>query len=98
METGQIEIVRRDRVTHGEYLAHFPGRPGSAKLSWTSHGNVRHAEHTIVPPEWRGRGVAGELVDALIADARREGFKISPDCSYVAAKFDANPDWADLRA
>lgn len=98
MEQGHIEIERRDRVTHGEYLAHIPGSDAKGKLTWTLRGNVRHADHTLVPVEMRGRGIAGELVDALIADARREGFKIAPDCSYVAAKFAENPEWSELRA
>ena len=50
-----------------------------------------------MPKEIGGRGVAGVLVDALVADAREQGFKIKPVCSYVAKKFDDNPDWADLR-
>ena len=38
-----------------------------------------------------------KLVEALVADAREQGFKIVPACSYVAAKFDENPGWSDLR-
>jgi hypothetical protein len=38
------------------------------------------------------------LVDAMVADAREQGFKVGPACSYVAAKFDQHPEWADLRA
>ena len=98
MEQGQIEIERRDRVKHGEYLAHVPGSDAPAKLTWTLRDGVRRAEHTSVPHELRGRGLAGELVDALIADARREGFRIAPDCSYVARKFADHPEWDDLRA
>ena len=45
-----------------------------------------------------GRGVAAKLVEALIADARAEGFRIVPACSYVAAAFARHPEWADLRA
>ncbi len=61
-------------------------------------GDARVAEHTLVPSEIGGRGVAGALVDALVADAREHGFKIVPACSYVERKFAENPDWSDLRA
>ena len=37
-------------------------------------------------------------VDALVSDARAQGFRIVPQCWYVEKKFDENPDWADLRA
>jgi len=46
----------------------------------------------------RGRGIAGALVERLVADARREGFKVVPQCPYVVAQFDRHPDWADVRA
>ena len=45
-----------------------------------------------------GRGIAQQLVEAMVADAREQGFTIEPQCSYVAALFRRNPDWADVRA
>ena len=45
-----------------------------------------------------GRGVAGKLVEALIADARAQGFTVVPECSYVAAAFKRHPEWSDLLA
>ena len=56
------------------------------------------ADHTFVPPSYRGHGLAEKLVNALIEDARRLGFKIVPLCSYVAAQVRRHPEWADLRA
>ncbi len=82
----------------GEYHAHVAGERAIGRLTWVQQGAVRAAEHTLVPPEIGGRGVAGQLVAALIADARAQGFKIDPVCSYVAAQFKRHPDWADLRA
>ena len=72
------------------------GRP--AELTWRALGPLRIADHTFVPPEMRGRGVAQQLVEALVADARQEGFKIVPECSYVAALFRRHPEWSDLLA
>ena len=51
-----------------------------------------------MPHEARGKGIAAALVDALIADARAEGFRIVPQCSYVEAAFRRHPEWADLLA
>ena len=39
-----------------------------------------------------------ETVQALIADAREEGFRIVPACSYVAQAFRDHPEWSELKA
>jgi predicted GNAT family acetyltransferase len=93
-----VTITRHEREGSGEYHAHVEADDHIGRLTWVARGDVRIAEHTIVPPAIGGRGIAGKLVDALIADARAQGFKVRPDCSYVAAKFDEHPEWADLRA
>lgn len=97
-----IAIIRTDETTHGAYRAELPGVSRPAELTWRAfgdaRGNARVANHTFVPPEMRGRGVAQQLVEALVADAREQGFTIVPQCSYVAALFRRRPDWADLLA
>ena len=94
----EIEITRHGDEQAGEYHAHLIGSQVIGRLSWVQHGNVRVAEHTLVPPAIGGRGVAARLVEVLVADAREHGFKIDPVCSYVAAQFERHPDWAALRA
>jgi hypothetical protein len=93
-----VTITAHGNEEAGEYHAHVQGFEAFGRLTWVRRGDVRVADHTIVPPEIGGRGVAGKLVDALIADARKLGFRIKPTCSYVAAAFDKHPEWADLRA
>ncbi|MBP0438166.1 GNAT family N-acetyltransferase [Tianweitania sediminis] len=57
------------------------------------------ADHTFVPVPYRGRDIAERLVDRLIADARKEGAKITATCWYVADAFKQHaPDWDDVRA
>ena len=77
----------------GKYIATITGENTTGYLEWEPQGEgVRVATHTIVPPEIGGRGIAGLLVDRLIAEAREQGFKVVPQCWYVAKKFDKNPD------
>jgi uncharacterized protein len=92
-----LTITRTDEGTHGAYRAELPGAR-AAELTWRAHGNARIANHTYVPPELRGRGIAQQLVDALVADARAQGFTIVPQCSYVDVLFRRRPEWADLLA
>ncbi|MGB7373427.1 GNAT family N-acetyltransferase [Pontixanthobacter sp.] len=96
-----ITITRRaddDDDGSGEYHAHIDGTKAIGRLTWVRRGDARAAEHTLVPREIGGRGVAAQLVDAMVADAREQGFKIVPECSYVARKFAQNPQWSDVKA
>lgn len=93
-----VTITRHDNGTSGEYQAHVAGSDLIGELTWTQRNGTRVADHTGVPPELGGRGIAGKLVEALVADAREQGFKIVPQCSYVAVAFKRHPEWADLLA
>lgn len=93
-----IEIQHEGDETQGRYFTGVEGAEREAELTWRKNGNVRHATHTFVPAEARGKGVAAKLVKAMIADAREHGFKIAPDCSYVESYFRRNPDLSGLRA
>lgn len=93
-----VTITRHGDETRGEYHAHVEGSEAIGRLTWVTRGGARVAEHTLVPKAIGGRGVAGKLVEALIADARSLGFRIVPQCSYVAAAFERHPEWAELRA
>ena len=93
-----MEVTRRDQTTHGDYRVAVAGSPRPAELTWVARGSTRIANHTFVPPEARGQGVAQVLVGALVEDARKDGFTIEPACSYVYALFKRHPDWQDVRA
>ncbi|MBS0482034.1 MAG: N-acetyltransferase [Proteobacteria bacterium] len=94
----EVTITRQETETAGEYHAHLAGEAAIGRLTWVQRGNVRVAEHTLVPASIGGRGVAGRLVEALVADAQSQGFRIEPACSYVEAAFRRHPEWAPLRA
>lgn len=93
------EITRFDQGARGEYHARVEGSDAIGRLTYAHRGDgTIVADHTLVPPEIGGRGIAAKLVEALISDAREQGWKIDPQCSYVAAAFERHPEWADLRA
>ena len=93
-----VTITRHDHGGSGEYHAHVAGSDHIGRLTWQDRNGARVVDHTLVPPEIGGKGVAAELVKALVADAREQGFRIDPRCSYVEAMFRRNKDWAGLRA
>lgn len=93
-----VTVEREDFGSRGRYRAALA--PGfEAEMIYHRLGdNVISIDHTGVPPEFEGRGIALQLVKAAIADARADGFRIIPRCSYVAAQFKRHPDWGDLLA
>ncbi len=92
------KIAIDDETTHGAYRMEVEGSAEPAELTWRARGKARIANHTFTPPAARGKGIARELVEFMIADARDKGFTIVPQCSYVAAQFRRHPEWADVRA
>ncbi|MGI6638297.1 MAG: GNAT family N-acetyltransferase [Desulfobulbus sp.] len=54
--------------------------------------------HTFVPPELRGRNIAAELTRFALDDARKQGKKVRPQCSYVDSFMRRNQEYEDLRA
>ncbi|MDE8653740.1 GNAT family N-acetyltransferase [Novosphingobium album (ex Liu et al. 2023)] len=92
-----VTITKHDHGNAGEYHAHVADSDHIGRLTWVVRDGVHVAEHTLVPGEIGGRGVAGRLVEALVADARENHFKIRPQCTYVVAAFARHPEWADLK-
>lgn len=84
---------------HGRYVARMAGIDAEAELTFTLRGPDRiSADHTGAPEALRGTGAAGALVEYMVADARKHGFRILPLCSYVLSRYAKNPDWADAFA
>jgi hypothetical protein len=63
---------------------------------YVDQADVRMFPHTVTSPQFRGQGVAGEVVKVALDDARSEGKKVVPACSYVADYIDRHPEYADL--
>jgi len=88
-------VISHDRVAH-----QFATETGGA-VSILEYGlvdDVMTIEHTGVPAELRGRGIAAALVQGALATARRAGWKVVPACSYAAAWMQRHPEFDDLRA
>jgi predicted GNAT family acetyltransferase len=95
----KLSITREMDTRGGRYVARIEGSREEAELTFVrSDPGILVADHTLTPVPLRGRGIATQLVERLVADARREGFRIRPTCPFVAAQFDHHPDWSDLRA
>lgn len=63
-----------------------------AVLDFRKKNGEVEATHTYTPSRFRGKGIAGRLVEALIEYCRQNGLKIHPSCPYVESYFKRRPD------
>lgn len=81
----------------GRYCAQLRGSDTPAELTYrVANPELVIADRTEVPPALRGHGIAAQLVERLVDDARAGGYRILPTCSYIQAQFRRHPEWADL--
>jgi len=92
----EFEVEREDSPGHGRYVIHLPGGLGAEMTFRKIGASVIAIDHTYTPPEFRGNNIAFRLIERGIADARRDGIKVKPECSYAVVQFKRHPDWADL--
>ncbi|WP_227984112.1 GNAT family N-acetyltransferase [Nocardia spumae] len=73
---------------------------GYADYTETAEGGkrIRDLNHTLTFPEFRGRGVAGQLVEYALTDCRAAGFAVVPTCWYVEQYIGDHREYADLVA
>lgn len=96
--TEDTKIVHETAARHGRYVVRMPDGAEAEMTYVIVSEDVRDFNHTYVPDIFRGSGVAAKLMARAVADARTQGFRITPSCSYVAAQFRRHPEWADLLA
>lgn len=52
--------------------------------------------YVYAPPELRGGGAAGRLMEGVLASAREQGLKVTPICGYAAAYIRRHREHHDL--
>jgi predicted GNAT family acetyltransferase len=55
-------------------------------------------DHTYVPREFRGAGIASQLTVRALEYARERGQRVVPSCPFVAAYLERHPEYRELRA
>jgi predicted GNAT family acetyltransferase len=90
-----MNSVKDNEVEHRFELA----ENGSiAFASYRRDGDNYRIPHVEAPPELRGQGTAGRLMEGIATLARTRSFKIVPTCPYAKAWFQRHPDAADVLA
>ena len=88
-------VTREHGETKGRFIIRKDG--DEAKLTYSiTTPTLIIADHTGVPESFRGTGAGLALVEALVAAARADGFKVVPLCPFVNATRKKHPEWADV--
>lgn len=61
-------------------------------------GDILQIPYVYAPPELRGTGIAGKLMQQVMERARNQHWKVAPICSYAAAWIERHTEFHDLRA
>jgi len=92
MEPENPEIVNNERAHRFE--AEVEGQ--TAVLTYRHIGGSLALDHTEVPPELGGRGIASMLARAALQHARSQQLEVVPNCPYVSAYLKKHPEYQDL--
>ena len=83
---------------HGAFYISDNGKEVAEMVIGIADGKLT-VYHTEVQPEAEGKGLATQLLAAMVDYARTHQLKVIPLCPYVAAQFNKRPDeYADIRA
>ncbi len=52
--------------------------------------------HTVIEPEFRGKGLGVQLVRTVLDDLRKRGDKVTNYCGFVADFIAENPEYNDV--
>jgi len=89
------EITVRDNTEAQVYDA-LIGDQVVGSIVYERSGQRLVFSHTIVEPEFRGRGIGTVLVTKALDDVRARGMTLTNYCEFVADFIAAHPGYADL--
>jgi predicted GNAT family acetyltransferase len=92
-DAATLSVTRDDAA--GRFEGRIDGRVVGV-IGFTLAGDTVVVTHTGTPPELRGRGIAGRLTAAALADIRDRGQKVRPVCPYTVNYLDQHPEYSDL--
>ena len=93
-----ITVRREETATGGRYVAKVDGLESELTFTRTTRKGrkLMIANHTGVPSALSGRGVGLALLKQAVEDARAEGFRIVPNCSFVRVMLKRHEEWQDI--
>ncbi|MBS7577181.1 MULTISPECIES: GNAT family N-acetyltransferase [unclassified Enterococcus] len=66
------------------------------EITWELAADVMTINHTFVQPEYRGQGIAEELVAEAVEIARENNYRVVPLCPFAKKEFERKIEYQDL--
>ena len=86
-----MENIQRD--THRYFIADASGRIlAELDYAYINHDMTYTVDSIFVSPELRGQGIASQLLDAIVTDAKSEDKTIKAVCPYAKAASQRYPE------
>lgn len=89
------------QVERNDERSRYEGRHDGELISLVDYvlrGDTMIVIHTGTEHRWRGQGLAAQVTQAALDDARARGLQVVPRCPFTADFIASHPDYADLLA
>src|SRR4051794_14572616 len=87
------EIV--DEPDAGRFVVKVDGRRAGYATYRRNQGTIA-IRHTEIDPDFEGQGLGGQLVKAMLEQAREEGYAVLPFCPFTRDYIERHPGWLAL--
>ncbi|MDN5761150.1 MAG: N-acetyltransferase [Microlunatus sp.] len=94
MRSQKLEVTRNDERSR------YEGRREGELVSLVDYvlrDDTMIVIHTGTESRWRGNGLAAQITQAALDDARSRGLRVLPRCPFTAEFIQRHPSYADLR-
>jgi predicted GNAT family acetyltransferase len=88
-------IIAHDKENN-QFIAEVEGKISHLKYTVSPDGKILDYMSTYVPPELRGRQIAGQLAKFALDYAKENDYRVIPSCSFVQAYIQGHPEYQDL--
>lgn len=87
--------IGHDREGH-QFFATIDGQKAWLNYTVLPEGTTLDYKSTFTPPELRGQGIAGKIVEFALEHAKANHYKVIPSCPYVRAYIERHPQFRTL--
>lgn len=88
-----IEV--KNNPTANLYEAFLDGKSAGV-CHYRIDGQTITFTHTVVDPEFEGKGVGSAIAKHVLDDSRAHGFKVVPTCKFIATYISRHSEYQDL--